>query len=440
MRSCGTSKLVLALALGVLGAACEKPTHANIDKWRGTEKGPGKLEAAIKDKSLDADLRAHAAQALVSIGEEYADRAVAAVATIPEDQRGPIFEKLTPRLWNDAKIVQADQMPSKKQLLAKDALFALRPHAPADRRPEIDDYLVEWFCTGGHYEQMAEQGGAKGERVVRAIGVRATPKLIKVARDLYAQQQAAEEFVPVGPRLLAAIGATGSPEAVAYLLDLTEGKHKQEDLAELAFLALFNAYTAEGEHLEDRSALLPQLERLKKIAVAPVNVYPDTAVNGAYDLIALLPRETCQPALVDLTRQKDKDLRWRAVQYGIKCGGVEALIPLAEALAVDADYEDGYVAKYFVGSIEEKSLAKALEPARALLSSPSWVARMIGLEFLKAAGTKADAPLVRKLARDKTPVRGFWGDQSHVDKKQRKPDPTLGQRAVVVADLLEKKP
>ena len=36
--------------------ACEKASHDNIDKWKGTERGPGKLEDALKDKGLEVAL------------------------------------------------------------------------------------------------------------------------------------------------------------------------------------------------------------------------------------------------------------------------------------------------------------------------------------------------------------------------------------------------
>ena len=56
--------LVRALSIAMvilLAVGCEKPTHENVDKWVTTQKGPGKLKAALSNDSLDPDLSAHAA-------------------------------------------------------------------------------------------------------------------------------------------------------------------------------------------------------------------------------------------------------------------------------------------------------------------------------------------------------------------------------------------
>jgi len=53
------------------------------------------------------------------------------------------------------------------------------------------------------------------------------------------------------------------------------------------------------------------------------------------------------------------------------------------------------------------------------------------------ATAKEDAALVRKLAGDKTRLRGWWGDQSDRPKRERKSTPTLGQEARKVAQELE---
>ena len=77
--------------------ACNKPSHDNVEKWRNTEEGPGRLEKAVKNTDLDMDVRAHAAEALISL--DQVDKVVAAVGTMSPEQRNFFFEKLTPRLW-----------------------------------------------------------------------------------------------------------------------------------------------------------------------------------------------------------------------------------------------------------------------------------------------------------------------------------------------------
>ena len=48
-----------------------------------------------------------------------------------------------------------------------------------------------------------------------------------------------------------------------------------------------------------------------------------------------------------------------------------------------------------------------------------------------------DAALIGELGRDKTRLKGWWGDQSEVPREERKRDPTLGQLAREVAEQLE---
>ncbi|MEO5768672.1 MAG: hypothetical protein ABIS92_10010, partial [Polyangia bacterium] len=72
--------VVFSSALG-----CSKPSSDNIQLWKTTEKGPGKLAEALRDRGTDPKLRAEAAVALVDIGR--AEEVDAALATIPASER-----------------------------------------------------------------------------------------------------------------------------------------------------------------------------------------------------------------------------------------------------------------------------------------------------------------------------------------------------------------
>ncbi len=74
---------------------------------------------------------------------------------------------------------------------------------------------------------------------------------------------------------------------------------------------------------------------------------------------------------------------------------------------------------------------------RAMRQSDSWVARVTAVECLGMAGGKADAEAVRALAGDKAKLKGWWGDQSEVPKKDRKKPIALGAVAQEVAEKLK---
>jgi hypothetical protein len=51
-------------AMTLLGlAACETATSERIEAWKGTQKGPDKIESALRSSNVPAKLRAEAAAA-----------------------------------------------------------------------------------------------------------------------------------------------------------------------------------------------------------------------------------------------------------------------------------------------------------------------------------------------------------------------------------------
>jgi hypothetical protein len=201
--------------------------------------------------------------------------------------------------------------------------------------------------------------------------------------------------------------------------------------------ALYTAYiTSRDEPRPDILGLVPHMDRLRRIAFAEDQ--PGENINIAYELIAAVPSPACLQPLVYLATHREFVLRLRAIDFGMRCGGAEAIVPLAEALP-DGEYQQGLIDKYFVKKIPPDKLSPASEAARTLLASKSWIGRYVGIEILAATGGKQDAAALRALRGDKTKIKGYWGNQDAVPAKQRKAEPSIGERAAQVADLLEKK-
>ena len=128
-------KAALVCAWLVLVGACDDVTADRIQQWKNTEKGPGKLEAAVKQGGLAPDLRAQAAVALIEIGRPEAVES--AVAAMPDGDRQAFAAAAVPRY---AEILNGPAGPHAVD--ARDALFDLRLHAPpAEQRP-IDVVLL----------------------------------------------------------------------------------------------------------------------------------------------------------------------------------------------------------------------------------------------------------------------------------------------------------
>ncbi len=434
----------MAAALLVALAGCEKVTHDKLDDWLSTRSGPEKLRKAVGDSDLDADLRAHAAQNLIRLGEEGA--AFEAIEAASETSRKKIATKLAPRLWENARIDKPMAIPSPLQTTAKDGLYRLRALADEDTRAKIDGYLTDWL-TGGWYDGRAESGVVPGEQIIRAIGPSSSPRMIAaIDRVIASPPDAQGATVKIGDKLLLGVAVSGSPESVGKLLDvIRSGQLARQDkgLPVRAMNALIIAYLApEDFPAVEPGALAPHVATLSELARDENQ--PATIIQGAIDLVQKAGMPACLDPLVGMVTHPHANprYRWIAAQRALDCGKLDALIPVVEAFPVNADTaRDDLEGTVWERATQMGSRKQVGERARTLLSSDSWVARVTGAEVLARladpASAAADAALVRNLAGDRTPLRGWWGDQEDLPAAKRKKVPTLGEVAAGAASRLE---
>ena len=434
----------MAAALLVALAGCEKVTHEKLDDWLSTRNGPDKLRKAVRDSDLDADLRAHAAQNLIRLGEEGA--AFEGIEAASETTRKKIAAEMAPLLWENARIDKPMAIPSPLQTTAKDALFRLRKVADDDTRGRIDGYLTDWL-TGGWYDGRAESGVVPGEQIIRAIGPSTSQRMIAALdRVIAAPPDAQGATVKIGDKLLLGVAVCGSPESVGKLLDvMRSGQLAKQDqgLPVRVMNALIIAYIApEDFEAVAPAALVPHVATLA--GLAKDENQPPAVIQGAIDLVQKAGMPACLDPLVGMVSHPHANprYRWIAAQRALDCGKLEALIPVVEAFPVNGEFArddlDGTVWERAGQMGARKQVA---ERARTLLSSDSWVARVTAAELLARladpATAAADAALIRGLAGDRTPLRGWWGDQEEVPVAKRKKVPTLGQVAAEAASRLE---
>lgn len=434
--------LLVAGALGV--AACEKASHENIDKWLSTEKGVDKLRQALRDSDEEADVRAHAAQNLIIHVENHHAIVREALEDMSDQERHAVLAALAPRLWESAKVAREKEVPTPLQGQAKDGLFEFRGMADEATRQKIDGYLVEWLA-GGHYEGRATIGRFNGRTIVRALGPVAAPKLLEAARRILVRPPDADGSRPkVGDELLAALASTGQAEAITLLVDMVTKDYKDPSLPKRALAAMHEAFVqpVSGQPVPARPALVGEVERLGQIA-RDENL-SGVMNNDAVDLVAVIGPPECIAPFVELTKMPSlqQAFRWVGIQRGLRCGGAQALAPIVEAMPTTIPYERALLEKYVYKEVlAAPGAAKAAEQARHLLASPSWVARITGIELLGALKQRPtadeDAKRIRQLAKDRTVLKGWWGAEKDTPPGKKKADPTIGQIALEVAGGLQ---
>jgi hypothetical protein len=383
----------------------------------------------------DPDLRAHAAQNLIQINEWVAVKEK--LLAMSDSDRVAVVAKLVPRLTKDATASEGSA-PSRMQSGAKDALFELRAHADDAVREQIDTYLADWL--GVNFDDRWTRGRVRGEVIVKHIGRRVAPKLLARARQIIATPPDSEGRIPfMTDDLLKGLAYTGDPEAVGLLLDMAMTDHKEPSLRRRSMAALFVAYVQDPEEPKvDSAALKPHTGRL--LGVIRDGSQEGGNINDAFSLLAAAGSPDCIDPLVTLIGEPDdaEAYLWVAVQKGLLCVGAENIAAIVEVMPTQWQYERGILEKYLWKKMYNLEPSHAVaKSCRGLLSSKNWVARITAVECLGKLGKKGDAPALAALANDKASLRGWWGDQSEVPKKDRKKPITLGVVAQEVAKKLE---
>lgn len=428
---------MVAVLVALVAAGCEQPTHANIDKWMKSEKGPAKLRKAVSSTSLDPDLSAHAGENLLRLGQDDVVRTLLDHLAAP--RRIQVVARLAPRLWTMARIEGDMAQPTPTQSRAKDLLFDLRDWADPATRATIDGYLTDWL-TSGYYEGRAMAGHHLGATIIRALGPAAGDKLIAQVNRLLATPDGDGRRRKIGSQLLLGLAVSGSPDAVKLVLELARMDRGDPTLAERSLDALYKAYVkTDGTFpLVAPAALASSVDRL--VGIAKDDKLSAQPVNDSVQLIRAIGPPTCLAPLLGMINYPHPDprFRWVGVDSALRCDPVAALPAVALSLPAQGSY-----AKDVLGGAVWSTLAtiavrkdEIANAARQMLTNRSWVARWIAIETLGQLGGPADAALVGKLARDGARLNGYWGDDS-LPPGQRKPTPTLGARAAEVAAALK---
>jgi hypothetical protein len=137
--------LGLCMAFSLVG--CEA-TVEDIERWKGTQRGPAKITAVVVDDRYPADLRGRAAVALIEINDVEHFQ-VACDRLEPQD-RQTVVHAMVPLLaamYASGSAAAPEQGPTDAQVLAKDAMADIYQWASADDQAVLREHLIDWITS-----------------------------------------------------------------------------------------------------------------------------------------------------------------------------------------------------------------------------------------------------------------------------------------------------
>ena len=427
---------VLAGVLLFALAACESVSSERIETWKGTQKGPDKIEAALRGGNVPANLRALAAAALVDIGQpEKVDEIMAAM------EAGDRWEILKTLVEIHVKGIASSQVPKARE--ARDALFSVRQYALPEEQKRIDGVLLasiekdlaEGRFTGGRHsldKMLSAIGPASGPMLVKLLGDPKSPYkglaelLVKVGDEPTRDKGGAALLGRVSPgkeipiEMWLALGMIGGPAVTEYLSTKMQKGSPEE--------AIFAAKALQQARFP---TVLPLA--LKIAADAKAN----KELRGeAFGVIEKIGGPESQQGLVRIIAGDKNDLvRYRAHEAALEVGKADAIVRALQAFSGKLSFKREDVVDFLVKDISKLG-AQAKPQVLAALGSPSALARMTAILALEAPlpsnpkghlGGPEDAAAVLKLADDKATIKGFPSGG------------TVGAEAKRVASLLQGK-
>jgi hypothetical protein len=467
------------LGLGLLGlvaasAGC-RIDQQDIETWKGTVKGPGKMVAVVLAPKYEMELRSAAALALVDMERSDVDGVAElqqALARLDAKTRAALIDGLAPGLialmQGDGEPPKPGEPPPARQIRAKDSAFALIPEAAPETRQALTEAVVRWYTVDFAGRNLS--GAYSAEQVMRGLGSEAAKllvdalharlpqrALVKLAEligqlgDAQTKKRAADKLVKIEQEMRSAeflewlkgqirdqfeaSGEKPDDERVLKAAILNQAKFIDEGAIpamkhlasepQVADRLLAIAARKEAVLAARRTRALQALEgnareehldTLLSLALdpeAPASVR-DYAFDRVGDVRSKRAIEPMWPLVADADNQR---LRWRAGELVLQIGGNAVLseffakLPGGRETAYEPEELEGYASR--MGQMTPPPT----EVAAAQLASPDWFDRVIALNYFQRKGDEDDVPRMRRLLSDTAPVTGKgWDDDETVGK------------------------
>jgi HEAT repeat protein len=441
-------------------SAC-KVGSEDIEYWKGTVKGPGKIVAVMLADKYPVELRTQAALALVDMERPDRDGTSdlqQALARLDEEERNALISGMVPGLV--ALMRQSDPAASgatPRQIRAKDAAFLLVTHAPAAVKTQLTADVVSWYMEDFNGRNLA--GNYSAEQVIRALGQPAGKELVKGLKarlppaalvklsqligqvaDPQSKREAAAKVVAIHKEMesdafLAYLKQTikeqaerGGQKVDAKRLDAIAVTNRNNYINDGAIPAmkwladeppvkkrLFEIASNDDLDAERRARALQALEgkvgpgdlsAVMRIALARNS--PDQVRDYAFDRVGdIRSPEALKELWPLLSSTENAKLRWRVGELVLGIGGGSVVSTFFEKLP-PADYParelDGYATR--LGQMTPVPM----DAVRKQLTSKDWYAQVIAIRFFERKGSGEDVKQIEALKGEATPVKGEdWG-------------------------------
>lgn len=454
---------VSALSFALTGC---KVGSDDIEYWKGTVKGPGKIVAVMLADKYPIELRTQAALALIDM--ERTDRdgtndLQQALQRLDEPERKELIQGMVPGLETLMKQPDpnATGAVSPRQTRAKDAAFLLVTNAPGEVKAKLTDDVIAWYMEDFNGRSLA--GNYSAEQVVRALGPAAAKELqkglkarmpagalVKMSQligqvaEPAARNEAGAKLVAIADEMEGKAFLDWVRQSVKDQADRTKVKLDPKRLDQVAegnrenfindgavpamkwladapvvkkrLLQIASTPTPNDKEATRRVRALQALENKvdggdlqQVLPLALDKGNPSSVRDYAFDRIGDIRSPEALPALWPLVSSTDDPrLRWRAGELVLAIGGAVVVPDFFSKLPSGADYPaeelDGYASR--LGQINPAPT----DSMRTQLGSPNWYARVIAIKFYERKGTLDDLKRIESLSGDKASVKGpRWG-------------------------------
>lgn len=195
------SRVAVILGLAIIATACAV-TETDIEAWKSTMRGPGKIVAVLLADKYADPLRVRAGLALVEMERSDVDgisELQGALRQLPDDTRARLVDAMAPSLIEmmqgrgaaagaatGTATPGAEAAPPAIQVRAKDASFVVLQFASPTQRATLIDAVVGWFVEDFNGRSLA--GNFSAEQVIRQLGAPAASRLVDAMSSQLPQQ------------------------------------------------------------------------------------------------------------------------------------------------------------------------------------------------------------------------------------------------------------